>query len=58
MEIFNELVQFFQLGNLLDCETFPEFFGVLIEIIFAIAIVVFFFKVVFYACFKVEDLVK
>lgn len=57
MEIFTDLVQFFQLGNLLDCETFPEFFGVACEIMFAIAIVVFIFKVVFYACFKIEKLV-
>lgn len=58
MEIYNDLVNFFGLSALADCSTFPEFISCFVEILFAVCIVIFFFKVVFYTCFRIENIYK
>lgn len=56
MEIFNDIIQFFSLTHLYDCETFPEFISCLVEVIIAVSIVIYMFKAVFYTCFRIYDI--
>lgn len=56
MEILNDIIQFFSLSHLYDCETFPEFISCLTELLVAVCIVVFIFKAVFYTCFRIYNL--
>ena len=49
MDIYNYLIQYFEIGQFGSCSTFPEFIEVLFHVMFAIALIVFIFKALF-AC--------
>lgn len=58
MEIYLDLLSFFGIDSLYEASTFPEFLSAFVSILFAVCIVIFFFKVVFYTCFRIEMLYK
>ena len=49
MDLYNYLIQYFEIGSLGACSTFPQLLECMLNIMFAIALIVFIFKCLF-AC--------
>lgn len=49
MDIYRYLLEYFEIGQLGACSTFPELLEAMLHIMFAIALIVFIFKALF-AC--------
>ena len=53
MDIYNYLIDYFEIGQLGACSTFPELLEVMFHIMFAIAIITFIFKALFGAVWRI-----